>query len=212
MRIPGCVKNRYFLADVPQPHQLAIHQDKWSRPPAALRNAHWLAPQYKVPQCSSRCHWMLLRVLPCRVCLPDCPPARRTESLNQRARRRWCWRQEFTTGYRRSVLLLPLRSRLVELPCSMKERRLPQPFVARCKLVLVGDVQCGKTAMLQVLAKDCYPEVWHLHSSLDVCVECKSELVPLFDFFIMSFGLYCCVDCWPQGRTYDAFHTFTRNF
>lgn len=29
----------------------------------------------------------------------------------------------------------------------------------RCKLVLVGDVQCGKTAMLQVLAKDCYPEV-----------------------------------------------------
>lgn len=30
---------------------------------------------------------------------------------------------------------------------------------ARCKLVLVGDVQCGKTAMLQVLAKDCYPEV-----------------------------------------------------
>lgn len=41
----------------------------------------------------------------------------------------------------------------------MKERRAPQPVVARCKLVLVGDVQCGKTAMLQVLAKDCYPEV-----------------------------------------------------
>lgn len=41
----------------------------------------------------------------------------------------------------------------------MKERRAPQPIVARCKLVLVGDVQCGKTAMLQVLAKDCYPEV-----------------------------------------------------
>lgn len=41
----------------------------------------------------------------------------------------------------------------------MKERRTPQPVVARCKLVLVGDVQCGKTAMLQVLAKDCYPEV-----------------------------------------------------
>ena len=31
--------------------------------------------------------------------------------------------------------------------------------MVRCKLVLVGDVQCGKTAMLQVLAKDCYPEV-----------------------------------------------------
>lgn len=44
----------------------------------------------------------------------------------------------------------------------MKERRAPQPVVARCKLVLVGDVQCGKTAMLQVLAKDCYPEVSYL--------------------------------------------------
>lgn len=43
----------------------------------------------------------------------------------------------------------------------MKERRALQPVVVRCKLVLVGDVQCGKTAMLQVLAKDCYPEVSH---------------------------------------------------
>lgn len=42
----------------------------------------------------------------------------------------------------------------------MKERRIPQPLVVRCKLVLVGDVQCGKTAMLQVLAKDCYPETY----------------------------------------------------
>lgn len=42
---------------------------------------------------------------------------------------------------------------------TMKERRNTQPMVVRCKLVLVGDVQCGKTAMLQVLAKDCYPEV-----------------------------------------------------
>ncbi|XP_062396115.1 rho family GTPase 1a [Sardina pilchardus] len=41
----------------------------------------------------------------------------------------------------------------------MKERRT-QPLVVRCKLVLVGDVQCGKTAMLQVLAKDCYPETY----------------------------------------------------
>ncbi|XP_051946668.1 rho-related GTP-binding protein Rho6-like [Xyrauchen texanus] len=42
----------------------------------------------------------------------------------------------------------------------MKERRVSQPLVMRCKLVLVGDVQCGKTAMLQVLAKDCYPETY----------------------------------------------------
>ncbi|XP_071585495.1 rho-related GTP-binding protein Rho6 [Heliangelus exortis] len=42
----------------------------------------------------------------------------------------------------------------------MRERRpVPAP-PARCKLVLVGDVQCGKTAMLQVLAKDCYPETY----------------------------------------------------
>ncbi|XP_004070856.1 rho-related GTP-binding protein Rho6 [Oryzias latipes] len=42
----------------------------------------------------------------------------------------------------------------------MKERRTPQPCVARCKLVLVGDVQCGKTAMLQVFVKDSYPETY----------------------------------------------------
>ncbi|XP_051518646.1 rho-related GTP-binding protein Rho6-like [Myxocyprinus asiaticus] len=42
----------------------------------------------------------------------------------------------------------------------MKERRVSQPLVMRCKLVLVGEVQCGKTAMLQVLAKDCYPETY----------------------------------------------------
>ncbi|XP_074421244.1 rho-related GTP-binding protein Rho6 isoform X2 [Larus michahellis] len=41
----------------------------------------------------------------------------------------------------------------------MRERRSVPAAPARCKLVLVGDVQCGKTAMLQVLAKDCYPEV-----------------------------------------------------
>lgn len=32
--------------------------------------------------------------------------------------------------------------------------------------MLVGDVQCGKTAMLQVLAKDCYPEVRDLCTTL----------------------------------------------
>ncbi|XP_040395732.1 rho-related GTP-binding protein Rho6 isoform X1 [Cygnus olor] len=42
----------------------------------------------------------------------------------------------------------------------MRERRPPAAAPARCKLVLVGDVQCGKTAMLQVLAKDCYPETY----------------------------------------------------
>uniref|UniRef100_A0A8D2MC52 Rho family GTPase 2 n=1 Tax=Zonotrichia albicollis TaxID=44394 RepID=A0A8D2MC52_ZONAL len=29
-----------------------------------------------------------------------------------------------------------------------------------CKIVVVGDSQCGKTALLHVFAKDCYPEVY----------------------------------------------------
>lgn len=52
-----------------------------------------------------------------------------------------------------------LSKKLRNRETTMKERRNTQPLVVRCKLVLVGDVQCGKTAMLQVLAKDCYPEV-----------------------------------------------------
>lgn len=67
---------------------------------------------------------------------------------------------------------------------TMKERRNTQPLVVRCKLVLVGDVQCGKTAMLQVLAKDCYPEVsFNLasvcekmsHKSHNLCFVCEIE-------------------------------------
>lgn len=65
------LKKRYFLPDVPQPHQLAIHQDKLCRPPAALRNAHWLAPQYKVPQCSAHWHWLLRLLL--RVTVSSLP-------------------------------------------------------------------------------------------------------------------------------------------
>ncbi|KAG8139818.1 hypothetical protein E2320_002575 [Naja naja] len=30
--------------------------------------------------------------------------------------------------------------------------------LARCKIVVVGDSQCGKTALLHVFAKDAYPE------------------------------------------------------
>lgn len=45
---------------------------------------------------------------------------------------------------------------------------------SRCKIVVVGDTQCGKTALLHVFAKDCYPEVsvtspgsWWKHVRLD---------------------------------------------
>ncbi|XP_061758286.1 rho-related GTP-binding protein Rho6-like [Nerophis ophidion] len=63
----------------------------------------------------------------------------------------------------------------------MKERRLPQPLVARCKLVLVGDVQCGKTAMLQVLAKDCYPETYvpTVFENYTACMDLDGQRVEL---------------------------------
>lgn len=52
---------------------------------------------------------------------------------------------------------------------SMKERRSCQKLSlksgmdpsqsVKCKIVVVGDSQCGKTALLHVFAKDCFPEV-----------------------------------------------------
>lgn len=33
----------------------------------------------------------------------------------------------------------------------------------KCKIVVVGDSQCGKTALLHVFAKDCFPEVRFLY-------------------------------------------------
>jgi len=35
----------------------------------------------------------------------------------------------------------------------------------KCKIVVVGDSQCGKTALLHVFAKDCFPEVRCVKSS-----------------------------------------------
>ncbi|CDQ66032.1 unnamed protein product [Oncorhynchus mykiss] len=63
----------------------------------------------------------------------------------------------------------------------MKERRNTQPLVVRCKLVLVGDVQCGKTAILQVLAKDCYPETYvpTVFENYTACLELEEQRVEL---------------------------------
>ncbi|XP_005991483.1 rho-related GTP-binding protein Rho6 [Latimeria chalumnae] len=63
----------------------------------------------------------------------------------------------------------------------MKERRNTQPAVVRCKLVLVGEVQCGKTAMLQVLAKDCYPETYvpTVFENYTACLELEDHRVEL---------------------------------
>ncbi|TSR39601.1 Rho-related GTP-binding protein Rho6 [Bagarius yarrelli] len=64
---------------------------------------------------------------------------------------------------------------------SSQQRRNTQPLVIRCKLVLVGDVQCGKTAMLQVLAKDCYPETYvpTVFENYTACLELEEQRVEL---------------------------------
>jgi len=43
---------------------------------------------------------------------------------------------------------------------SLKSSMDPSQSV-KCKIVVVGDSQCGKTALLHVFAKDCFPEVRH---------------------------------------------------
>lgn len=58
----------------------------------------------------------------------------------------------------------------------MKERRASQKLSSKsimdpnqnvkCKIVVVGDSQCGKTALLHVFAKDCFPEVSVTRTSL----------------------------------------------
>lgn len=47
--------------------------------------------------------------------------------------------------------------------------------------MLVGDVQCGKTAMLQVLAKDCYPETYvpTVFENYTACLELEEQRVEL---------------------------------
>uniref|UniRef100_A0A672UGP4 Rho family GTPase 1 n=1 Tax=Strigops habroptila TaxID=2489341 RepID=A0A672UGP4_STRHB len=63
----------------------------------------------------------------------------------------------------------------------MRERRPVPAAPVRCKLVLVGDVQCGKTAMLQVLAKDCYPETYvpTVFENYTACLASEEQRVEL---------------------------------
>ncbi|XP_044851710.1 rho-related GTP-binding protein Rho6 isoform X2 [Mauremys mutica] len=53
----------------------------------------------------------------------------------------------------------------------MRERRSPRPAVARCKLVLVGDVQCGKTAMLQTYVPTVFENYTASLETEEQCVE-----------------------------------------
>lgn len=55
-------------------------------------------------------------------------------------------------------------SRFCGIPTSLfmnrgSKKQAMESQVSRCKIVVVGDAQCGKTTLLHVFAKDCYPEV-----------------------------------------------------
>lgn len=54
-------------------------------------------------------------------------------------------------------------SRFCGIPTSLfmnrgSKKQAMESQVSRCKIVVVGDAQCGKTTLLHVFAKDCYPE------------------------------------------------------
>lgn len=62
---------------------------------------------------------------------------------------------------RTGLVFGPARSMKERRPCqksSLKSGMDPSQSV-KCKIVVVGDSQCGKTALLHVFAKDCFPEV-----------------------------------------------------
>ncbi len=80
------------------------------------------------------------------------------------------WQADRGTG--EGTLPLPYPSTLSELNhsfvsggwCSLSARTeltvgMMEGQCSRCKIVVVGDTQCGKTALLNVFAKDNYPEV-----------------------------------------------------
>uniref|UniRef100_A0A8B9GHT1 Rho family GTPase 2 n=15 Tax=Neoaves TaxID=3078114 RepID=A0A8B9GHT1_9PSIT len=52
----------------------------------------------------------------------------------------------------------PGRGRPGKAAARAARSRTMEGHLARCKIVVVGDTQCGKTALLHVFAKDCYPE------------------------------------------------------
>ncbi|XP_005810251.2 rho-related GTP-binding protein RhoE [Xiphophorus maculatus] len=66
----------------------------------------------------------------------------------------------YVSTVRTGLVFGPARSMKERRPCqksSLKSGMDPSQSV-KCKIVVVGDSQCGKTALLHVFAKDCFPE------------------------------------------------------
>ncbi|MGH0128433.1 UNVERIFIED_CONTAM: hypothetical protein FKN15_044313 [Acipenser sinensis] len=65
--------------------------------------------------------------------------------------------------------------------------------MTRCKVVVVGDTQCGKTALLHVFAKDCYPQnyVATVFENYTASFEIEKQRIELnmWDTSVMADGL-----------------------
>lgn len=121
---------------------------------------------------SSRCHWLLRRYKSREMAFFL---NRHTEQQQQQQAEEEETPEDWdieTRGHTHCFSTLTNTSRICTVH-SMKDRRCgpvsslksgmdPSQSV-KCKIVVVGDSQCGKTALLHVFAKDCFPEVRHLH-------------------------------------------------
>lgn len=61
-------------------------------------------------------------------------------------------------------------------PLSDTRGTMESKGLLRCKIVVVGDAQCGKTALLHVFAKDSYPEVRTTQSDVNTWVMTAAQV------------------------------------
>ena len=80
----------------------------------------------------------------------------------------------------------------------------------RCKIVVVGDTQCGKTALLHVFAKDSYPEVrrhcFCLEKSRNIIASLETPQICKNDRLVCVFK--CCA--YFLRPIHRHFYTFKR--
>lgn len=69
-----------------------------------------------------------------------------------------------------------------------------------CKIVVVGDSECGKSALLNVFAKDCFPEVRGPGPGAGLCMSSVVHGSPL------------TVPCPPQCYVPTVFENYTASF